>query len=61
MGEHRNINSEIFEDIAERIQGIIYGTVTISIYDARIVEVDVTRTERMRFDDIWLHEDGGGI
>jgi hypothetical protein len=61
MGEREIINDAIIKDLAEKIHGIDLGTITISVYDSRIVQVDVTITEKKRFDDVWLLENGGGI
>jgi len=61
MGEKKMVNDSIMKDIAEKVQGIQLGTITISVYDSRIVQVDITTTDKKRFDDVWLLENGGGI
>ncbi|MGA2401941.1 MAG: DUF2292 domain-containing protein [Syntrophobacteraceae bacterium] len=61
MGERKIVNDAIIKDIAEKVHGIELGTITISVYDSRIVQVDITTTEKKRFDDVWLLENGGGI
>jgi len=61
MDEKKAINDTIIKDIAEKVHGIELGTITISVYDHRIVQVDVTTTKKTRFDDVWLVENGGGI
>jgi hypothetical protein len=61
MGERKIVNDAIIKDIAEKVYGIELGTITISVYDHRIVQVDVTTTKKTRFDDVWLVENGGGI
>ena len=61
MDERKIVNDAIIKDIAEKVHGIELGTITISVYDSRIVQVDITKTEKKRFDDVWLHENGGGI
>jgi len=43
------------------VHGIELGTITISVFGSRIVQVDITTTQKKRFDDVWLLEDGGGI
>jgi len=61
MGERKIVNDAIIKDIVEMVHGIALGTITISVYDSRIVQVDITTTEKKRFDDVWLLENGGGI
>lgn len=61
MGERKIVNDAIIKDIVEMVHGIDLGTITISVYDSRIVQVDITTTQKKRFDDVWLLEDGGGI
>jgi len=61
MGERKIVNDAIIKDIVEMVHGIDLGTITISVYGAGIVQVDVTTTQKKRFDDVWLPEDGGGI
>jgi len=61
MSERKVVNDAIIKDIAEKVHGIELGTITISIYDSRIVQVDVTTTKKERFDEVWLMEDGAGI
>jgi len=61
MGERKIVNDAIIKDIVEMVHGITLETITISVYDSRIVQVDITTTEKKRFDDVWLLEDGGGI
>ncbi len=61
MGERKIVNDAIIKDIADMVRGIELGTITISVYDSRIVQVDITTTQKKRFDDVWLLENGGGI
>ena len=61
MSQKERINETIIRDIAEKLNGIELGTVTISIYDSRIVQVEITTTRKERFDDVWLMENGAGI
>ena len=61
MGERKIVNDAILKDIADKVHGIELGTITISVFDSRIVQVDITTTEKRRFDDVWLLENGGGI
>lgn len=52
------INDAILKDISEKIHGLTYGSVIITVHNAKIVQIEVA--EKSRFDDIWLAE-GGGI
>jgi hypothetical protein len=61
MGERKIVNDAIIKDIVDMVHGIELGTITISVYDSRIVQVDITTTQKKRFDDVWLLENGGGI
>ncbi len=60
MGERKLLNDAIIKDLAEKVQGIELGTITISIYDSRIVQVDITTSKKQRYDEVWLL-DGAGI
>ena len=53
------INDAIIKDIRDAIQGIDYGAVTITLHDARIVQIEVSK--KSRFDAIWTVQEGGGI
>jgi len=55
------VNDAIIKDIAEKIQGIELGTITISVFNSRIVQIEVTTTKKERFDEVWLLENGAGI
>ena len=55
------VNDAILKDLIDRIHDVAFGTVTISIYNSKIVQVDVTSTETRRYEDVWLVEDGSGI
>ncbi|MFH0795887.1 MAG: YezD family protein [Candidatus Omnitrophota bacterium] len=60
MDEHRkDVNESIINDIDKTIRNIKYGSITITVHNARIVQVEVT--EKKRYDDRWLVEKGGGI
>jgi hypothetical protein len=61
MSSKELVNDSIIKDIAEKIRNIELGTITISIYDSKIVQVDITTSRKERFDDVWLLEDGAGI
>ena len=61
MSSKEIVNDAIIKDIAEKVHGIELGTITISVYNSRIVQVDVTTTKKERFDEVWLLEDGAGI
>jgi hypothetical protein len=53
------INDAIIKEIRDSIQGIDYGAVTITLHDARIVQIEVSK--KSRFDAIWTVQEGGGI
>ena len=61
MRERKLLNDTIIQDLVEKIQGIELGTITISVYDSRIVRVDITTTKQQRYDDVWLLSNGAGI
>ena len=48
------VNDAILKDIYDKIHGINYGTVEITVHNAKIVQVEVA--QKNRFDDIWLAE-----
>lgn len=53
------VNDAIAKEIIEAIGSLRYGHIQITVHDYRIVQID--KTEKNRFDDIWLIEKGGGI
>lgn len=53
------VNSAILKDLSDSIHGLAFGTVTIKVNHAKIVQIEVT--ENKRFDDVWLAHEGGGI
>ncbi|MEN6440703.1 MAG: DUF2292 domain-containing protein [Syntrophobacter sp.] len=61
MDEISIVNDAIVKDILEKIHGMELGSITISVFGSRIVQVDITTTQKKRFDDVWLLEEGGGI
>lgn len=61
MGSRSIVNDAILKDISDKIHGISFGTVIITVYDSRIVQVEITSSEKKRFDDVWIVEDGAGI
>ena len=61
MSSREIVNDAIIKDIADKVHGIELGTITISVYESRIVKVDITTTRKERFDEVWLLEDGAGI
>jgi len=52
------VNDAIVKDLIEAVNSLRYGTIQITIHNARIVQVD--KTEKSRFDEVWA-EEGGGI
>ena len=53
------VNDAIIKDISGSIHGLSYGTVTITIHNSKIVQIEVS--QKSRFDDIWTVQEGGGI
>lgn len=52
------INEAILKDLGEKLKKVSFGSVTIKINNARIVQIEVT--ENKRFDEMWSSE-GSGI
>jgi hypothetical protein len=52
-------NEAIIRDIRNAVADLDYGTVTIKVHNAKIVQIEIT-TKR-RFDDTGAFEKGGGI
>ena len=50
------VNDAIIKEIHDAVRSLTYGTVTIKVHDAKIIQIEVT--ER---DDAWKIEEGGGI
>lgn len=61
MSNREIVNDAIIKDLAEKIHGIELGTITISVFNSRIVQVDITTTKQERFDEVWLLDNGAGI
>ncbi|MCX5694597.1 MAG: YezD family protein [Candidatus Omnitrophica bacterium] len=53
------VNDAIVKDIAQAVDSLEYGTVTVKVHDKKIIQVEVA--ERKRFEDVWRIEEGGGI
>jgi len=53
------VNDAIIKDIAQAVEGLEYGTVTLKVHDRKIIQVEVA--QRKRFEDVWRIEEGGGI
>ncbi|MCX5712300.1 MAG: DUF2292 domain-containing protein [Candidatus Omnitrophica bacterium] len=53
------INDSIIKDISEKIHGLKFGTVSITVHNSKIVQVEVA--QKSRFEDVWLIGEGGGI
>lgn len=48
MAKSLEVDQQWLDRIAEKLAGMQYGQVTITVHDGRIVQVD--RTERTRYD-----------
>lgn len=53
------VNGAIIKEIIETLNSLKYGHVQITVHNSKVVQID--RTEKTRFDDVWLIEKGGGI
>lgn len=53
------VNDAIIKEIIEALNSLKYGHIHITVHNSKIVQID--KTEKSRFDDIWLIEKGGGI
>jgi hypothetical protein len=53
------VNDAIIKDIAQAVDSLEYGTVTVKVHDRKITQVEVA--QRKRFEDVWRVEEGGGI
>ena len=52
------VNGSIVRDIGEAVKSLGCGTITITVRESRIMQLDVT--EKRRYDDVWCFG-GGGI
>lgn len=48
MAKPLEVDQQWLERIADQVSGLNYGSVTITVHDGRIVQID--RTERTRYD-----------
>ncbi|MCX6340456.1 MAG: YezD family protein [Candidatus Aureabacteria bacterium] len=53
------INKTILMEISAALRNLKFGTVTITVHDSRIAQIEVS--EKKRFDNHWRFEKGGGI
>lgn len=53
------VNDAIIKGIVEALNSLKYGYIQITVHNSRVVQID--KTEKTRFDDIYRIEDGGGI
>lgn len=53
------VNDAIIKDVIEAVNNLKYGHIHITVHNSKIVQIE--KTEKVRFDDIWLIEKGGGI
>jgi hypothetical protein len=59
MGKKNIVNDAIVKDLIDKIGGLKYGSVVIKVHDSKIVQIEVSN--KSRYDDVWLIEEGGGI
>jgi hypothetical protein len=53
------VNDAITKEVIETINNLKYGQIHITVHNSKIVQID--KIEKVRFDDIWHIEKGGGI
>lgn len=53
------VNDAIIKEIIEMLNSFEYGSIHITVHNSKIVQID--RTQKVRFDDVWSLEKGGGI
>ena len=53
------VNEAIIKEIIAALNSLRYGQVQITVHNSKIVQIE--KTEKMRFDEIGLTENGGGI
>lgn len=53
------VNDAIIKEIVEALNDLKYGQIQVTVHNSKIVQID--KTEKTRFDDIWFIEKGGGI
>ncbi len=58
-GSKNIVNDAIIKDIAQAVEALEYGTVTVKVHDKKITQVEVA--QRKSFQDVWRIEEGGGI
>lgn len=53
------VNDVIIKEIVEALNNLKYGYIQIIVHNSKVVQID--KTEKTRFDDIYRIENGGGI
>ena len=53
------VNDAIIKDISDSIHGLLNGTVTITVHNSKIVQIEIS--QKSRYDAVWTVEAGGGI
>lgn len=54
--QSNGLNDEIVKEISAAVESLKYGTVTIKVHDAKIIQLEIT--EKRRFDNQWRGEGG---
>lgn len=57
QNEKSLLNDAIIKEIIEALTSLKYGHVYITVHNSKIVQID--KTERTRFDAVWVIEKGG--
>ena len=53
------VNDAIIKDIAQAVDALEYGTITVKVHDRKITQVEVA--QKKSFQDVWKVQEGGGI
>jgi len=53
------VNDAIIKEVVEALNNLKYGHIQITVHNSKIVQIE--KTEKTRFDDVWFIEKGGGI
>lgn len=53
------VHDAIIKEISDQARNLRYGLISVKVHDGKIIQVEVT--EKKRFDNLWINEEGGGI
>jgi hypothetical protein len=52
-------NEAVLQKILSTLQGLRFGSVLITVHDSRVVQIE--RVDKVRLDNLNIHEKGDGI